>query len=86
MRFNSHAAAAVKVFGKKILPARWRFFFQNPQGLTFTADKRNGYLCIYFFSGQNIITCNSNKSCVATQIKSKNTTVKGVGGRGLARA
>jgi hypothetical protein len=29
MRFNSHAAAAVKIFGKKILPARWRFFFQT---------------------------------------------------------
>jgi len=28
----------------------WRFFFQNPQGLTFTDGKRNGYLCNSFFS------------------------------------
>jgi hypothetical protein len=29
----------------------WRFFFKNPQGLTFTAGKRNGYLCILLFFG-----------------------------------
>jgi len=32
------AEKAVKVFGEKIQPAGWRFFQQNPKGLTFTAD------------------------------------------------
>ena len=32
------AEKAVKVFGEKIQPAGWRFFQQNPEGLTFTAD------------------------------------------------
>jgi hypothetical protein len=30
-------------------------FFKNPQGLTFTAGKRNCYLCIsFFYSGENL--------------------------------
>ena len=29
-------ATAVKVFLKKILPERWRFFSKNPEGLTLT--------------------------------------------------
>ena len=36
MRFNSHVAASVKVFGKKILPEAQRrrgYFFSKPAGL-----------------------------------------------------
>ena len=59
----------------------WRFFFKNPQGLTFTAGKPNCYLCIFFFSGKislplNCQNCQNgylviSKICVVTQIKSK---------------
>lgn len=36
--FPRRAVVAVKVFESKILPAGWRFFIQNPKGLTLTAN------------------------------------------------
>jgi hypothetical protein len=43
-KLKSNAAAAVKVFWKKYYPKRSagvEIFYKNPQGLTFTAGKRN---------------------------------------------
>jgi hypothetical protein len=41
MQVKSHEAVAVKVFWENTT-GRVEVFFKNPQGLTFTAGKRNG--------------------------------------------
>ena len=48
---TARRAAAVKVFRQNTTRsvARCGDCAQNPQGLTFTAGKRNGYLCIFIF-------------------------------------
>ena len=46
---SANDASAVKVFLEKYY-LKGGDFFKNPEGLTLTDGKRNGYLCILFFS------------------------------------
>ena len=56
---TARRAAAVKVFRQNTTRsvARCGDFGENPEGLTFTAGKRNGYLCIFiFFCGEIVFS------------------------------
>lgn len=57
-----------RFFGKILPPKVGGDFFKNPEGLTLTDGKRNGYLCILFFSYKELTS-----NLRGTQIKCVNT-------------